>query len=464
MKQSSFIIYLLFFPLFLACSLGDVVGVDDPEGFYQNIDRDVVETKEGAMSFYHSSHASFRKAFSDLSREIGIFTDELFPFEGTPSNGGTGDANQFGLDSRTLLKMDENGNMELRFQGYGEINSARIGFAHARSLLQKYGDFSTRSLVANSYALEAYTILFLAENGCSGIPLTYVPFDGAVKYTPGYSTQDLLLTAVSLLDSALAIEHDSAHFKTLARVGKGRALLSLGRFNDALNAVNGINESWPDYSLAYSEAFTPGTEHIASAFWTYTETVSSGFTLPLPEVLYVEEYDSVRAGINWIASENEVQDPRVPIEVTNHDPARYRQRKFVGGRQTVRLAGWVDAKLIESEALLNSNGLSGNEWLAPLNAARNSIGLSDTTDPGDPDSRVNLLFRERAYWNYLHGTKLGDMRRLVRLYDRMPISVFAMGDYGKGNIPFYGNNFVLSPPVEEIRYNDKYEGCDHVNP
>lgn len=462
-----FVMYPLLLPLMLACSLNDVVSVDDPEGFYQNIDRRVVETKEGAIGVYHSSLTAFRSAFSSLSREIAVFTDELYPFQGTPTEGGTDSKNLFELDSRTLEVMDHMGSSELRFDGslYDEINTARIGLTQARALLRAYGDSSTRALLANTFALEAYTILFLAENGCSGIPLTSVPFDGAINYTQGYSTQELFSTTLDMFDSALTIEHDSLHYKTLAKIGRGRSYLGLGMFDEAFDAVADIDNSWPDYVLNYSELFTPGTDRIQSQFWTYAIDIQGGGVLQLPDVLYVEVHEGSSPGMNWFSAGNSEQDPRVPVLATSTIPARYKQQKFIGGAQTIPLASWIDAKLIEAEASLNNEGLGGAGYLVPLNAARRSIGLSDTTDPGHADARVDLIFRERAYWNYLVGTRLGDLRRLVRVYDRMPITVFPVGDYGRyTQIPFYGNNFVFSPPVAEIRFNDLYYGCDHVNP
>lgn len=442
-----------------------MVSVDDPRGFYQNIDRRVIETREGAIGVYNSSVASFRNAFSSLSKEVGIFTDELFPLQGMFATGGTNERGLFDLDSRTREYEDHMGTSELRFdeQLYRDLNSARVGFSQARTLLRRYGDSSTNALLANTFALEAYTILFLAENACSGIPLTTVPFDGAINYTPGYATGDLFLTAVSMFDSALMIEHDSFHFKTLAKTGKGRAYIGLGSFNEALEAVADIDDSWPSYAISYSEQFTPGTDIIKSQFWTYVPSGGSGGALP--QVVYVEEHSTTSIGMSWIAREGAVQDPRVPVSVTSHIPLRFSQRKFVGGAQIIPLASWIDVKLIEAEALLNNEGFGGLGYLVPLNAARRSIGLSDTTDPGNADARVDLIFRERAYWNYLHGTRLGDLRRLVGVYGRMPITVFPVGDYGRyTQIPFYGDHFVFSPPIGEIKANELYHGCEHVNP
>ena len=40
-----------------------------------------------------------------------------------------------------------------------------------------------------------------------------------------------------------------------------------------------------------------------------------------------------------------------------------------------------------------------------------------TLDPGDAVGRENLLFRERAFWLFLTGHRMGDLRRLISQAD-----------------------------------------------
>ena len=98
----------------------------------------------------------------------------------------------------------------------------------------------------------------------------------------------------------------------------------------------------------------------------------------------------------------------------------------------VPLADGITARLIEAEAALKAGNAS---WLTILNDLRTQVSalmtarygsllgypqstntLPPLTDPGTDAARVNLLFRERAFWLYLTGTRLGDMRRLIRNY------------------------------------------------
>src|SRR5439155_25897326 len=96
----------------------------------------------------------------------------------------------------------------------------------------------------------------------------------------------------------------------------------------------------------------------------------------------------------------------------------------------VTLASGIEARLIEAENSLKLG--DATNYLAVLNAARaTKAGLAPLTDPGSQIARVDLLFRERAFWFYLTSHRLGDLRRLVRQYLRSAESVFPTGAYHK---------------------------------
>ena len=48
------------------------------------------------------------------------------------------------------------------------------------------------------------------------------------------------------------------------------------------------------------------------------------------------------------------------------------------------------------------------------------------------EDRIDLLFRERAFWLFGTGHRLGDLRRLVKHYGRDAESVFPSGAYHLG--------------------------------
>lgn len=435
----------------VACSVDDIVGVDDPAGEVRELHPDYIKSKAGGIALYHSSLSSLRKGLKYAAEVSAFMTDEIQPIDAW--SGPAVSLSVVSMDRRAV-NVDEFGIPHFRPTGsndlYGILHSARIDAAQSRTLLKTHGDSLTTPYLANAYALEGFAIVLLAELFCSGIPLTSVPFEGSVQYTPGYSTDSLFAIASSLFDSALSYNHDSTSFYTLARVGKGRAMIGLAEFQSALDAVASVEASDSSFRIFYTGLYTPGTERQENVWW---------ITGADSENLFVENGEG-GVGMIWIADNITDQDPRVPIGYRLSPPFLISQKKFDGSEVAVVIADWIHAQMIRSEASLNLHGSSNAEWLRYLNDARRTIGLTDTTDPGDRNARIDLIFRERAFWFWLTGTRQGDMRRLMSQYGRSPFSVYPNGIYEKTmNSGFYGDAFVISPPSAE-RSNYKYRGCD----
>ena len=144
---------------------------------------------------------------------------------------------------------------------------------------------------------------------------------------------------------------------------------------------------------------------------------------------------------------------------------------------TYTLASGVEARLIDAEADLNAGRAA---WLTRLNALRTD-GTFDTTaqgdtlwhagtggvaslrpleDPVNADARVDLLFRERAFWLYLTAHRQGDLRRLIRQYGRGVEAVYPTGVY-QGGAGLYSREIVVPVPDSERELNPKYTGCVH---
>jgi len=158
--------------------------------------------------------------------------------------------------------------------------------------------------------------------------------------------------------------------------------------------------------------------------------------------------------------------------------------KFEANLSYIPLATGVEAALIVAEAALQT---SASAWLTDLNTLRATApntypalsgGLAPLTDPGTDSGRVSLMFRERAFWLFGTGTRLGDLRRLIRQYGRDQSTVFPTGPYsaGPGNtyqsylptpIPSYGTDVDLSVPtptgISRLGLspitNPNYKGC-----
>ena len=110
----------------------------------------------------------------------------------------------------------------------------------------------------------------------------------------------------------------------------------------------------------------------------------------------------------------------------------YKTVKYPDLSAPITLASGIEARLIEAEAALHAGDA---QWLTTLNTLRQtaiSPALPDLTDPGTADARLDLLYHERAYWLYLTGRRLGDLRRLIKVYGRGAETVFPTGPYPLG--------------------------------
>jgi hypothetical protein len=80
----------------------------------------------------------------------------------------------------------------------------------------------------------------------------------------------------------------------------------------------------------------------------------------------------------------------------------------------------------------------------------------------DADARVDLLFRERAFWLFITGHRQGDLRRLIRQYHRRQENVYPTGLYA-GGLSAYGNDVTAPIPPNE-RVNPLFTGCINRDP
>jgi hypothetical protein len=78
------------------------------------------------------------------------------------------------------------------------------------------------------------------------------------------------------------------------------------------------------------------------------------------------------------------------------------------------------------------------------------------TAPPTQDAATSLFFREKAFWTFGRGQRLGDLRRLMRQYNRPQDQVFPTGAFFKGGS--YGTDVNLPIPQAELN-NPNSKGC-----
>lgn len=431
------------------CSLDDLVGTDQlpPEV----TPPDITKTPLGAMAAYHGALLEFRNAFGGVGGFIettGLMTDEL-------EDPGVGSH----VDMRLLPEGSTVG-----ASIYSSLQKVRGQTAQAIGLLTDYVPDS-EALRGRMYALQAYTEIFLAELFCSGVPLSTLDYHGDFTYRPGSTTEEVYGHALALHDTASTLAGDSARFAHLARVGRARALLGLGRFAEAAEAVVEVPDDFR-YTVSYTAA-NP-TEEQGQHFATVLTSPTGGSGRLWSRSVGNREGMN---GLDFVSS----GDPRTQTTATwgNHargTPIHHPSKYPTDGSGEIVLASGIEARLIEAEAALQDGDAA--TWLEKLNHLRRTAWITiepatpgplpDLADPGTEEERVDLLFRERAFWLFLTGQRQGDLRRLVRQYGRLPDQIYPTGFYygdppRKPSIP-YGSDVDLPVPPDE-KVNPYYTGC-----
>jgi hypothetical protein len=376
-----------------------------------------------AMTQFHSAYGSGDAlvAFS------GYMSDEFIISAATGNP--TTQSNASDWDSRTWVD-NRAGGLQ-----YTALHEAR---QRALTTIRQFQDVAPDSIarIGSLFALRGFVEVLLAEHFCSGVPLSHRDAQLQPVYGLPRTTAQLLDTAILSFDSALVYGVDSIRIVNLARVGRARALLNAGRFADAAQAVTGVPTTFVA-SLGFVTTtlpnfFFPGTTHYVAG------------TVPDREGTN---------GINWITA----NDPRVPLirrPPAGTTPELYGFVPYQASNASMRLAGGVEARLIEAEASLQAGNVTA--WLATHNALRATVsGLTPLADPGTAAGRVDLHFRERAFWLFLTAHRLGDMRRLIRQYGRNAETVFPTGMW-RGRP--YGDATSFSIPVLEFN-NPHFTGC-----
>jgi len=300
-------------------------------------------------------------------------------------------------------------------------------------------------------ALAGLSYSLFAENYCGAVPASAQLADGSLAFGPALSTTQLLDSAVSKANQALAVTGTplTATFKQLAQVAKGRALLNKGDYPGAAAAVAGVLTTF-QYNYTHSE--TSGRQN--NGTWLLTQSVGR-FGVA-----------NVEAGVGLpFQSEGNIKaavfDPRVADSLARRGTNtkgfdgttdQWVQAKYPLRASSITIADGVEARLIEAEAALKTGDAAGA--LGILNTLRGAglRGYPAGSLPAlslqvTPEAQLDQLMKERAYWLFLTSHRLGDLRRLVRQYGRPVNSVFPNGSYFKGGT--YGNNVNAPVPFSE---------------
>jgi hypothetical protein len=309
----------------------------------------------------------------------------------------------------------------------------------------------------------------LSEVFCNGVPFGDV-VDGVPSYTNPLTNQEGFALAVTHYDSALALATGSdplgVGIRNAALVAKARTLVDMGDFDGAATLVASVPTSY-QYTLTYSQP-TQSNE-----IWTH-----NGQGRSTARLVVGDSVDLLNGAENIVHNAipfASAHDPRVPVvgsstdaTVTSIDNATpYVQQQIWLHREDPNvLASGIDARLIEAEAALQNDDVPG--MMTILNALRSSpqtLGafqvpaMAELPEPASKEDAVSLFFREKAFWQFARGTRLGDLRRLIRQYGRTQDQVFPTGLFTKANgAPPFGTDVNL-PVTDNEKSNPNFHGC-----
>jgi hypothetical protein len=345
-----------------------------------------------------------------------------------------------------------------------QLYRTRTRANEAIAALNKYSP-SSRALLAEMYLARGFAELQLASDFCNGIPLGNV-FSEDPKFETPKSTQVVFQYAAASLDTALTFANgtdaQSVLMNRAIRIARGRVHLALGEFTQAAALVAAVPTSF-----VYQHTFSLNTS--TNTIW------GQGLSSRRYSV-----GDSVEGNARNIRVTNAIpfasaRDPRLPVTIptsgaiNGQDGQTYARTTAMWGQLTpVDVANGIDARLIEAEAALRAGNTT--QWLSIHNTLRATpprlgdiqpAAMAALADPGSDVARVNAHFREKAFWTFSRGQRLGDMRRLIKQYGRTEATVFPQGVHYKGGN--YGKDVNL-PIVQAETNNPEFKGCTDRNP
>lgn len=327
------------------------------------------------------------------------------------------------------------------------INRARLSALQATQLMRQYNPTAPGWQPAEMYFVEAYTENLMGEDYCNGLVFSSI-VDGKEQYGSQITDQAAFAQALAHVDSGLALvtgsTTDDVRVRNALAVLRGRILLNIGpsRYAEAATSVAAVPTTFKYQELHALTATTNAIWSLNNNNRRYSVSANEGTN-----------------GLNYATA----NDPRVPVcqggdSACKANGVTQASRDDLGKPFTVQLlwpnaassvtiVSGIEARMIEAEAAQAAANPGG--VITALNAARATMsGLAPLTDPGTDAARIDLIFRERAFWMFSTGHRLGDMRRLIRQYGRSADAVFPIGPWHKGGN--YGTDINIPIPQAEL--------------
>jgi hypothetical protein len=265
---------------------------------------------------------------------------------------------------------------------YKPLSGARWMGDHVLELLDSWTDADVpnrTALIARASAYTGYSYVMLGEAMCS------VAFDGGPELPPDSAFARAAERFERAVGAAGSVGDDAT--LNLARVGYARALLNLGRANDAATIAAQV----PAGFVAYAQYDATPSARNNYVFGTLSQDRDMSVDVPFRDVKFAGTADPRVA----VEEEGVGSDLQTPLYVPS---------KYADQGADIELATWVEAQLIIAEAR------GGSEAVDIINQLHDLAGLPHFSS-SDPAEISRQIIYERQAEFFLESQHLGDMRR-----------------------------------------------------
>jgi hypothetical protein len=440
--------------LISGCDLKDTLlepqqpGVIGPTSVNTPVGADALRL--GALGSFKNWFAGGGANFANLPMLADLMTD-------TWASGDT-QAQHNETDGRTV----QTGNGVVAM-AYSSIQLARGHTLTAIEALRAYVTPPPAAKIGELFFAMGMAELQMSEVFCNGIPFGSM-VAGVPTYTAPITNAEGFALASSRFDTALALttggDAESVAINRVASIAKARAQVNLGNYAAAAALVAAVPTNY-QYLMTFSLTTMSSELYVLNGLPGSRFVVGDSFAI----------ISGVPTRILNAVPFASAGDPRVPVLGSTSGTQRgfdgstpWVGQQLYGQTDPFPVLTGIDARLIEAEARIAANDYAG--MLAILNALRASprtignrtipIMPALATVPATQDAALTLFFREKAFWQFGRGIRLGDMRRLVRQYGRAQSAVFPSGPWFKGTT--YGVDVNMPVPDAE-RTNPNFTGC-----
>jgi len=311
---------------------------------------------------------------------------------------------------------------------YKPLSTARWQADNLTRLLEGWTDAQVpnrTSLLATAAAYAGYSLVLLGEGMCSA----------AIDVGPELTPAQLFEQAAERFTNAItnAEASNTSEILNMARVGRARALLNLGRPTEAAADAQLIPAGFVK-SATYSGA-APRREnivHVANQRWAnasvdgmYRNMTFQGVRDPRVDVVDAGRFTNATELVRlWVA------------------------QKYSGVASPIQIATWEEAQLIVAEAELAAGNVQAAVDI--INALHERVGLPPFNSTVPAEVRDQIIYERRAEL-FLESQHLGDFKRYGFSLNPPPGTPFPFGgDYGSAVcIPLPDNERNNNPNIPQ---------------